>query len=103
MRAIDFAPRVLTISVQMRPVTAVPALRSTHGRALLVALLAALAVPFSAMTGAADQIDVVNVIVSFRGHPNAGGKQAVKDARGQIRRTFQLIDAVSARMPSGRI
>ena len=41
-----------------------------------------------------------NVIVSFNG---PGGKQALKAAGGRVHRIFQLIDAVSARMPRGRM
>ena len=87
----------------MRPVTAVTALRSMHGRVLLITVLASLALPLPMFAAPAGANERVNVIVSFHAHPNAGGKQAVKDVGGQILRTFQLIDAVSARMPRGRI
>lgn len=87
----------------MRPVTAVVALRSLKGRALFIVLLATFAVPLPSMAGPAGQNELVNVIVSFRGHPREGGRQAVKEAGGQILRTFKLVDAVSARLPRGQM
>ena len=87
----------------MRPVTAVAFLRTLRGRALLLAVLASMAVPLPAMAAPHGSNDMVNVLVSFHGHARATGKRAVKDEGGEIRRSFQLTAALSARMPRGRM
>ena len=84
----------------MRPVTAVNALRSLRGSALLVLVMASLVAPAATLARPASNDDLVNVIVSFNG---PGGKQALKAAGGRVHWTFQLIDAVSAQMPRGRM
>src|SRR5688500_14454097 len=85
----------------MRPITALNA-RVPYGRALLVAVIAALVVPIQALAAPGGG-DLVDVIVSFDGRPGRDGKQAVKDAGGRVKDTFQLIDAVSAQLPEGRM
>jgi hypothetical protein len=86
----------------MRLVTASAAPRSLTARALLAAVLVGLALPLPALaTPAAGGDDFVSVIVSFNGRPGRDGKQAVKDAGGRIKDSFQLIDAVSAELPRG--
>ena len=86
----------------MRPVTAVKALRSARGAALLIALTASIAAPLPALAAPVGANEPVNVIISFRG-PGGEGKKAVKAEGGRIRQTFHLIDAVSARVPRGRM
>jgi subtilisin family serine protease len=71
--------------------------------AVTCALLAATFAPAAAGAGPAADAAPVKAIVTFKAHPGAAARDAVRAAGGSVRRTFTLIDGMAINLPANAL